>query len=75
MFRWIALLGRYANQKNMNIREANINDAKGIANVHVKAWQSAYRDIMGNDYLDSLSVNKKTEIWQKSLSEKSLGIT
>lgn len=64
---------RYANQE-MNIREANINDAEGIANVHVKAWQSAYREIMPNDYLDSLSVNEKTKIWQKSLSEHSLGI-
>lgn len=58
----------------MNIREANINDAEGIANVHVKSWQAAYRGIMPKDYLLSLSVKEKIETWLKSLSEKSLGI-
>ena len=58
----------------MNIREANINDAEGIANVHVKSWQFAYVGIMPEEYLFSLSAKEKTGIWLKSLSEKSLGI-
>jgi len=52
----------------MNIREANIEDAKGIANVHVKAWQSAYKGIMPEEYLLSLSVKDKTELWLQTLS-------
>jgi len=59
---------------NMNIREANKNDARSIANVQVKSWRFAYREIMPKEYLDSLSVKEKTETWLKSLSEKSPGI-
>jgi len=58
----------------MNIREANKNDARSIANVQVKSWRFAYREIMPKEYLDSLSVKEKTETWLKSLSEKSPGI-
>jgi len=58
----------------MNIREANKNDANGIATVHVKAWKVGYAKIMVNEYLESLTIEKKTEIWVKSLSGKSLGV-
>ena len=47
---------------NMNIREANKNDARSIANVQVKSWQFAYREIMPKEYLDSLSVQNKRAI-------------
>ena len=58
----------------MNIREANKNDAYGIANVHVKAWEVGYAEIMTKEYLESLSIEQKTKMWSKSLSEKGLGI-
>lgn len=58
----------------MNIRDANKNDAFGIATVHVNAWQVAYAEIMPKEYLESLSIVQKTETWFKSLSEKNLGI-
>jgi L-amino acid N-acyltransferase YncA len=58
----------------MNIREANKKDAHGIAKVHVNAWKVGYAEIMAKEYLDSLSIEQKTEIWLQSLSEVSLGV-
>lgn len=58
----------------MNIREANKNDAYGMANVHVKAWKVGYSEIMDTEYLESLSIENKTEMWSKSLSERNSGV-
>ena len=58
----------------MNIREANKNDAHGIATVHVKAWKVGYAEIMVKEYLESLSTEEKAKIWKNALSEKSLGL-
>lgn len=58
----------------MNIREANKNDAHGIATVHIKAWQAGYAEMMPKEYLEALSIEQKRQIWSKSLSKKNLGI-
>ncbi len=50
------------------IRSAVVSDAPDIAKVHVLAWQSAYRGIMPDEFLDSLSVEQKTANWQRILS-------
>lgn len=36
------------------IRKASPYDAKAIAQVHIRSWQAAYRDLMPADYLGSL---------------------
>jgi N-acetylglutamate synthase-like GNAT family acetyltransferase len=58
----------------MNIREANLNDAEGIASVQVKAWQSAYDGVMPKEYLDTLSIKEKTGEWSRSLAKENPGI-
>jgi ribosomal protein S18 acetylase RimI-like enzyme len=45
----------------INIREANINDVNGIANVHVRTWKSTYKGIVNQSYLDRLSVDKSID--------------
>lgn len=40
------------------IRPAFPDDARGIAEVHVGSWQSAYRGIIPDDVLDGLSVDE-----------------
>ncbi len=52
---------------NIEIREATIQDAKSIANIHVKTWQFAYKDLIPDDYLSGLSIDTKTENWKKKL--------
>ncbi|MEW5570140.1 GNAT family N-acetyltransferase [Rossellomorea marisflavi] len=50
-------------------RKACLADAGGIAAVHVGSWQSTYRGIVSDRYLDSLSVEEKKVKWEGILSE------
>jgi ribosomal protein S18 acetylase RimI-like enzyme len=43
----------------MRIREAEPPDARRIAEIHVVAWQAAYRGQMPDDYLDGLRVEDR----------------
>jgi GNAT superfamily N-acetyltransferase len=52
----------------MLVRTARINDAQQIAEVHVDSWRAAYRGIVPDSLLDSLSVEAWTERWQERLS-------
>ena len=51
----------------VEIREATVEDAEAIATVHVISWQSAYRGIMSEKFLSELSVEARSNMWQKSL--------
>lgn len=53
----------------MRIREAEPADAKAIAEVHVRSWQTAYRGQLSDDYLDGLSVDERLEQHRRSLEE------
>jgi ribosomal protein S18 acetylase RimI-like enzyme len=52
-----------------NIREAVPGDAPGIARVHVESWRTTYAGIMPDDLLANLSVERRTEFWNRVLSE------
>jgi len=39
----------------MRIREASVEDASAIARVAVDTWKTAYRGIIDDNYLNSLS--------------------
>jgi GNAT superfamily N-acetyltransferase len=52
----------------MRVRIATQNDALAIANVHVKAWQTTYRGIISDEYLDGLSYSHREAIWNDILS-------
>lgn len=52
------------------IRPATIDDASAIAEVHVNAWKKAYAGIVPSDYLERMSVEKRTEWWRKALGER-----
>mgnify|MGYP002400585019 CR=1 FL=1 len=49
------------------IREARCPDAAGIARVHVASWQSTYRRIVPDAYLDGLSVEERQRMWERGL--------
>ena len=38
-----------------------------IAKIHVEAWRAAYRGIVLDEFLDSLSVDKRESIWRQNL--------
>jgi ribosomal protein S18 acetylase RimI-like enzyme len=46
-----------------SIRWATPADAAGLAEVHVVAWQRAYRGILGDDFLDSMDFGSREAWW------------
>ncbi len=53
----------------MTVREANAEDAAGIARAHVDSWRTTYRGIVSADYLDSLSYQARESYWRNVLSD------
>jgi ribosomal protein S18 acetylase RimI-like enzyme len=47
------------------VRKAKVEDASRIALAHVRSWQVAYRGHMPDEFLDSLDVDKHTNIWRE----------
>jgi ribosomal protein S18 acetylase RimI-like enzyme len=53
----------------LKIRKATLQDAKGIALVHVTAWQESYKGIIAQNVLDDLSGEQHLLSWIKSLQD------
>lgn len=49
------------------IREADAADAPAIARVHVESWRTTYRGIIPDDFLASLSVERRARFWAETL--------
>jgi len=50
------------------IRQAELQDADAIANVHVASWRTTYRGLVPDSYLSDLSVVQRVEMWKRQLS-------
>lgn len=57
---------------DIDARDATAADANGIARVHVRSWQGAYRGLMPDAHLDSLDESARAEVWRRSI-ERGLG--
>ena len=53
----------------LRMRPARPSDARGIAEVHVAAWKSAYRGLLPDTVLEHLSVQEAEARWQERLVE------
>jgi ribosomal protein S18 acetylase RimI-like enzyme len=53
------------------VRPAELDDAAEIARVHVATWRSAYRGLMPDDFLASLSEAHYAERWQRVIGDGS----
>lgn len=51
----------------VHMRRAREADARGIAEVHVRTWQVAYRDQLPVPYLNALSVEVRERYWATEL--------
>src|ERR1700694_2786198 len=51
------------------VRPAELDDAEGIARVHVATWRSAYRGLLPDDFLASLSEANYTERWRRVIGD------
>ena len=47
----------------MTVRRAEPADARGIAEVHTRTWQAAYRHVFPADVLDSLDAEERVRGW------------
>jgi ribosomal protein S18 acetylase RimI-like enzyme len=52
------------------IRPATTKDAQRLAEIHVSAWQAAYRGQLDDEYLDGLKVDDRLEQHRRSLQEQ-----
>jgi ribosomal protein S18 acetylase RimI-like enzyme len=52
----------------MRVRVASVEDAPGIARVHVDTWRTAYRGILPADFLNALSYEARTQRWCENLA-------
>lgn len=57
----------------IEIRKAELADAPEIARVHVAVWRSAYRGLMPDDLLASLSIEQRTDRWQHAIPYAAVG--
>ena len=51
------------------VRPAALDDAAEIARVHVATWRSAYRGLLPDDFLTSLSEVNYAERWRRVIGE------
>lgn len=52
----------------LSVRQAQPRDVSSIARIHVRSWQAAYRGILPDSLLDSLSVPEREQSWRAILS-------
>jgi len=50
-----------------SVRQACHEDAWAIADLHVRTWRAAYRGLIPDDYLDSLSIEGRRQGWVETL--------
>jgi GNAT superfamily N-acetyltransferase len=55
----------------VEVRRAVPQDARGIAEVHVRSWQDGYRGLLPDDLLDGLSVELRERTWDEILGGSS----
>jgi len=53
----------------MSVRYLVENDAKRVAQINIEGWQTAYRGIFPDDFLDSLDVESITDRLKTTISE------
>jgi len=51
------------------VRLAEPQDAPAVARVHVASWRQAYRGLLPQEYLDSLSVEARTTTWAQAFGQ------
>jgi len=52
---------------SVTVRQATVEDAEGIARVHIQAWRETYTALVEPGELDELSVERRAERWRSHL--------
>lgn len=56
--------------RRMDVGPATAEDCRAIAEVHVESWQRAYRGILPEPYLASLSVSEREAMWRRMVEQQ-----
>jgi ribosomal protein S18 acetylase RimI-like enzyme len=48
---------------NVQVRPAQVEDAQGVAVVHVETWRAAYQGLISQKVLDALRVDQREDRW------------
>ena len=59
--------------QDLTIRDAVVGDANAMGHLHVRAWQSAYRGVMPDEYLDGLRPDERVAMWRDAISRSDRG--
>jgi RimJ/RimL family protein N-acetyltransferase len=51
----------------VEVRQAQEDDVSAIADIHVRSWQAAYRGVLPDELLDSLSAPERERSWREIL--------
>ena len=54
--------------EKISIRPATVEDAAGIARIHVDSWRFAYHGLLPQEGLDGLSVEARTRFWEQAVT-------
>lgn len=57
-----------------NIRQGSEADADRIAELHVHAWQWAYRDFFPHPFLDAMKVGNRALLWRSALETPAMRV-
>jgi ribosomal protein S18 acetylase RimI-like enzyme len=52
----------------MQIHRATAEDCHAIAEVHVASWRAAYAQVLPADFLESLTVEDREPMWQRTIA-------
>jgi len=61
------------NIMKLRIKNAILGDEESFAKVQVAAWRAAYTEFMGREFLNSLSLAQRSEMWEDALTHQCLG--
>lgn len=51
------------------VRGATVEDAEGIASVHMQSWRDTYSPLLPRGALDGISVERSAERWARTIAE------
>lgn len=53
----------------LNYREANVDDAAAVANVHVNSWKDSFIGIVPDSFMEKLTVESRTKAFRERFSD------
>ena len=54
---------------SITIRKAKLEDAAGIAKVHVDSWRTTYKGLIADEFLANLSCERRAQVWKEPLAD------